>query len=96
MGYAGKDGLLIDQIRRAGLSRVRETALRQGVAPEQWREDLTVLRAVANSSPADAARKCGIGRGAVWYRLTKYAGIAATILDNDRRRGRGDAAGEMR
>ena len=86
MAYPGKDGLLIRRIQRAGLGKVRAAALRQGTRPEQWHEDVKVLRAVANSSPASAAQKCGIGRGAVWYRLTKYARIAESILDTTKER----------
>ena len=86
MAYPGKDGYLIRRIQRAGLGEVRAAALRQGTRPEQWSEDVKVLRAVANSSPASAAQKCGIGRGAVWYRLTKYARIAESILDTTKER----------
>ena len=50
------------------------------------RAGLGKVRAVANSSPASAAQKCGIGRGAVWYRLTKYARIAESILDTTKER----------
>ena len=86
MAYPGKDCYLIRRIQRAGLGKVRAAALRNGVRPEQWDEDVRVLRAVANSSPASAAQKCGIGRGAVWYRLTKYARIAESILDTTKER----------
>lgn len=86
MAYPGKDAYLIRRIQRAGLGKVRAAAMQQGTRPEQWAEDVKILRAVANSSPASAAQKCGIGRGAVWYRLTKYARIAETILDTKRER----------
>lgn len=94
MPMLGKDAIQINRIRRAGLGRVRGAALRDGLTPERVQRDFGILRAVANGGSAAAVHKLGVTRKAVWYALRKYEGYANRILDNDKRRGRNDAAAE--
>ena len=96
MPVIGKDAVQIGRIRRAGLGRVREAALRDGLKPERVQRDFAVLKAVANGGTAAAADKFRVTRKPVWYALKKYEGYANTILDNDKRRGRNDAAAECK
>lgn len=96
MPVMGKEGVQIYRIRCAGLNRVRNTALRDGLKPERVKRDFDILRAVANGGVPSAAEKFRITRKTVWYALKKYEGYAITILDNDNRRGRNDAAAESK
>ena len=77
-------------IRKAGVGRVKKTALRLGVKTVE--RDMKILRDIANGSVPQAAERSRVSEALARRVLARYAEIAESVIARDKRSGRGSDA----